>query len=187
MRRLLLEYDLMLTYFIYSALSNPVSMSISVAFSIAFSFISLIIVSFSLYFINRDRRFLLVMFTVTLTSIIVSLMKLIFTRQRPLLNSVFIPLVDWISYSFPSGHAALTASVMTLFVYFSKRYRLLAILCIVLSGFSRVIVGMHYFSDVIGGIAVGVLIAILCINFSDKIFSVEPRINKILNRFYQKI
>jgi len=186
-RRLLLEYDLMLTYFIYSSLSNPISMSLSVAFSITFSFISLIIVSFSLYFINRDKRFLLIMFTVTLTSITVSLMKLFFARQRPLLNSVFIPFVDLVSYSFPSGHAALTASVMTLFVYFSKKYRLLAVLCIVLSGFSRVVVGMHYFSDVIGGIAVGVLIAILCTNFSEKIFSIEPKINRILNRFYQKI
>lgn len=184
---MLFEYDWAATYSIYSSLSNPLSLSISVAFSIGFSFLSLMLIFFTIYFINRDKRFFLGMITVLLTSLFVYTLKFVFARPRPLLNSVFIPMIDMVSYSFPSGHAALTAAVMTLFAYFSKRYRLLALLCIILGGFSRVIVGMHYVSDVIAGVAIGILIAVLCLRFSDKILSVEPKLNRAMNSFYQKI
>jgi undecaprenyl-diphosphatase len=82
-------------------------------------------------------------------------------RERPLID----PTVDGVGYSFPSGHA------MAGFIFFgfiayllnkhikSKTIRisisLLTIVFIFLIGFSRIILNVHYPSDVIGGYLLG--------------------------------
>src|SRR5258708_2180006 len=92
------------------------------------------------------------------------LLKLAVHRQRPLWAAgQFNPL----DYSFPSGHAMgsmLLYGSFSLLPYFSpgsKLARSLVILGLfflaVLVGFSRIYLTVHYFSDVIGGLAAGIL------------------------------
>jgi membrane-associated phospholipid phosphatase len=90
------------------------------------------------------------------------LLKHFFHRQRPVLEN---PLVTLSSYGFPSGHtmgATIFYGVLALCVTYSIRSwaRRLAVVCaaaliIGAIGLSRIYLGAHYFTDVIGAIAIG--------------------------------
>ncbi len=67
-------------------------------------------------------------------------------------------------YSFPSGHAQGSASSLSAIALYLKNrtVSLLSGILIFLVGFSRLYLGVHYPKDVLAGIILGILIAILC-------------------------
>jgi membrane-associated phospholipid phosphatase len=95
-------------------------------------------------------------------------LKLLFHRPRPELAFVHLD-----TYSFPSGHAAVsTATFTTIAFLLGRRYRSLrarlvislgTLVAILLVGFSRLYLGAHYLSDVLAGISVGFGWAMLCL------------------------
>lgn len=65
-------------------------------------------------------------------------------------------------YSFPSGHTGCAFAVaVVMFMGLPKRYGIPAMILAFLIGFSRLYVGVHYPSDVIGGAIIGTCIAII--------------------------
>lgn len=99
-----------------------------------------------------------------------NVLKLSFRRPRP---DTYVPLFMH-TYSFPSGHALGTMLTMSLLGYlaykhFSTGWAFLAIalaaVFVILVGVSRVYLGAHYPSDVLGGWLIGALIAGLIIYF----------------------
>jgi undecaprenyl-diphosphatase len=98
-----------------------------------------------------------------------SLLKALFGRPRP---TVVPPLVEVHSASFPSGHSMLSAVVyLTLGALLARtttRRRLrvyfiaVALGLTFVVGLSRVYLGVHYPTDVVGGWAAGALWALLC-------------------------
>ncbi len=92
-----------------------------------------------------------------------TLIKNIVARPRPytvLENlSILIPEPD--EFSFPSGHTASSfATAMVFYRQFPKKWGIPALILAALIGFSRLYVGVHYPTDVLGGIVSGTLIAI---------------------------
>lgn len=57
--------------------------------------------------------------------------------------------------SFPSSHAVNTFAVATLFAFFYRRWRWALFGCAAIVSFSRVAVGVHYPSDILGGALIG--------------------------------
>jgi undecaprenyl-diphosphatase len=97
-------------------------------------------------------------------------LKFIFHRPRPRFDD---PILSLTSYSFPSGHT-MTATVLygvmaALLITMTDRRSirvlivLLASFLIGLVGFSRMYLGAHYLSDVLGAIAEGVAWLALCL------------------------
>ena len=89
-------------------------------------------------------------------------LKHMFGRARPKLYDVVGPFhFDTFSIyatyaSFPSGHAV-TAFAMALAIYYlSPRVGMALFICAALVAASRVIIGAHYLSDVLAGVALGV-------------------------------
>jgi undecaprenyl-diphosphatase len=90
------------------------------------------------------------------------LLKELFARPRPYFEH---PLVLETSYSFPSGHATMSLIVYGMLAYFcvlairTWRARTAVVfgasLLVLLIGFSRIYLGVHYFSDVVAGFASG--------------------------------
>jgi membrane-associated phospholipid phosphatase len=97
------------------------------------------------------------------------LLKHFFHRQRPVLEN---PLITLSSFGFPSGHtmgSTLFYGLLALFVaqaIRNWRVRLLAFcmatLFVALIGLSRIYLGAHYLTDVLGAIAVGLAWLAFC-------------------------
>lgn len=87
-------------------------------------------------------------------------LKLLFMRERP--NILRLIPID--GYSFPSGHSIISVAFYGYFAtYFMKNTNikflliLISLLLILGIGFSRIYLGVHYFSDVVAGYALGAL------------------------------
>jgi membrane-associated phospholipid phosphatase len=61
------------------------------------------------------------------------------------------------SFSFPSGDAALAMGAAVAFAYVSPKYRAPVLLLGIAAALARVVVGVHYPFDVLGGIGVGIV------------------------------
>src|SRR5947209_3968786 len=97
-------------------------------------------------------------------------LKLLVHRHRPFVDGWF---VDWSGYSFASGHtigATLLYGQLALFlipIIKNRRGRVLlfsaASVVIALVGFSRIALGAHYLTDVLGGVFFGMMWLTLCL------------------------
>ncbi|HWS37774.1 MAG TPA: phosphatase PAP2 family protein [Actinoplanes sp.] len=90
-----------------------------------------------------------------------ALLKLLFTRARP----EFPDPVSWAAgYAFPSGHA-LNAVIGT--AVFAVLFRRLWLLWVIppLVAFTRVVLGVHWTSDVLAGMLLGAAVVLLTLRF----------------------
>lgn len=74
------------------------------------------------------------------------------------------------SVSFPSGHTASSFAAATGIFYISKKKGIFAYILAALIAFSRLYIHVHYPSDVIGGIFVGIIFGLLACVFAFKVF-----------------
>lgn len=122
-----------------------------------------------LYQTKGDFRFFLFLFGSMLSVIIVVGMKDIYARERP------IEALQWAnedSKSFPSGHSAVAGFTYTYFIYLiyhtnyskvrKRVYTILLLLLTFLVMVSRLVLGVHYFTDVLAGYFSGIMVCCLC-------------------------
>lgn len=88
-------------------------------------------------------------------------LKDFFTRPRPeWFETKMFDIDSWLySFSFPSGHASRIALTTSLLYNFFSKQRILMIVAAALVVFSRVVIGAHFWLDVIVGALNGILIA----------------------------
>lgn len=87
-----------------------------------------------------------------------SFLKLLFELPRPLILDPSVGLVGWHdSFGLPSGgaNASMVIGLFVYLVYPRWGTALLAAAYVLLIGFSRVYIGMHFFTDILGGWLVG--------------------------------
>lgn len=121
-------------------------------------------------FFRRRIRAALLLITVFLGRLLVELQKLVIDRDRPGVDE-HLEFVS--STSFPSGHAAnamITYMAIALLVPVKQRNRAISIglgLAAALQvGWSRVALGVHWPSDVIGGWAFGIFWIAICMRLA---------------------
>lgn len=75
------------------------------------------------------------------------------------------------SFCFPSGHTTMIMAAMTaLFIWFNKKWSWAGCFGVIIMGAARVYMVAHYFTDVLGGIAVGIIAAIIAYLITKLIF-----------------
>jgi undecaprenyl-diphosphatase len=102
---------------------------------------------------NRRRDAVIFVLTVLAAEALMEILKLTFHRQRP--QQFVGESLD--SFSFPSGHALKSAAFYILLAILSSRHpaiRAAAVALALLIGISRIYLGVHYPTDVLGGYAV---------------------------------
>jgi undecaprenyl-diphosphatase len=130
----------------------------------------LVAVSGMFLWLSRHKYSALLLLIATIGGIVLNnLLKAGFSRPRP-------QLFDWgthvVSWSFPSGHAMSAAVVYGTVAYLAARLQkrhwhrvatmLAALALIILIAASRVYLGVHYPSDVLAGIIIGLAWAAFC-------------------------
>lgn len=137
---------------------------------------SLIAISIILLLSSKKKKIPLLMSLNLICSFIINqVIKMIIQRPRPL----GINLITESGFSYPSGHSMVSMAYFGYLIYLiyksnkstHKKTILISIISIiiVLIGFSRIYLGVHYFTDVIGGFLLSYIYLYLYIKASNKI------------------
>ena len=127
-----------------------------------------------------------VLFAITISDLVLSILKGAYFRPRPYQTltpnlPLNLPLGQDEGSSFPSGHATRAFAVAALItMQKGKKYSLLLLLSVGVA-VSRVIVGLHFPSDVVGGGFLGIALAVASVAFLSRY--VYPRLPP---RFFMK-
>ena len=73
------------------------------------------------------------------------------------------------SYSFPSGHTASSFVSAFIIAYYNKKFGIVTFILATLIGFSRLYLFVHYPSDILVGILLGCIVAIITISLMKNI------------------
>ena len=144
----------------------------------------LILLCFLILVFNKNKKInIAIIFNSGICTILNLMLKNILQRPRPTEYRI----IDERGYSFPSGHSMISMAFYGLLIYLIykniKNKSLKWILIILLSililfiGISRIYLGVHYVSDVLGGFLVSISYLILYIKILKK--------EKILNEKYE--
>jgi undecaprenyl-diphosphatase len=100
--------------------------------------------------------------------IIAHVLKDIIAHPRPnLANALIKP--DSV-YSFPSGHSTFMFTLAFVLYYFDKYAGKVIFTLAVLTGFSRVVGGVHYWYDILGGVVLAAVVAYVIVRLNKYFF-----------------
>jgi undecaprenyl-diphosphatase len=107
------------------------------------------------------------------------------SRPRPYVNHVAHLLVAQTKDpSFPSDHATFCFAIATMIWLYNRKVGGILLALAVLVGLSRVYVGTHYPTDILGGAALGIGISIL-ISYAAKQNSIRTLLEKLFMKLYE--
>lgn len=126
---------------------------------------------------EKERKIFLILLTLLLTDWVVNIpfKMVLLCRKRPFQTIEGIRVIGkvWENCSFPSGHLAVsTAAIFVIGYLFQLKtfwFYLFSFVFLFLLGLARIYSGMHYLSDVLGGVLLGIICASIIIYFDKQI------------------
>ncbi len=90
---------------------------------------------------------------------ITELIRFFYHRPRPFIDLPVNQLLTSNEWSFPSGHATFFFALATAVYLYNKKWGIVFYIATILMTISRVVAGVHYPSDIIGGAVIGIAVA----------------------------
>ena len=185
----LLDITGVIDYNIYNILSTNqidfLTVCSNIVTSLASSQAIIIITLVLIFLLNTNHERIFVIINTLISAGIIILSKNIFLRERPLIGSEILS-----SYSFPSGHSLIATTYYGFLIYLLRKskckeeYKVigttLLTTLIVLICLSRLILNVHYVTDVVGGVILGLVILIILIYFFEKTFKPKEKEKPLL-------
>lgn len=108
----------------------------------------------------RGHGVVIILFTTLFTYILSNLLKIVIMTDRPFiaLNNIYT-LIPESGYAFPSGHSATIAAFAFAVFFKNKKLGYVCFIAMLLIGLARVVAGVHFPIDIVGGFAIGFLVA----------------------------
>jgi len=107
---------------------------------------------------------------------VVELIRLFYHRPRP-----FLAFPDQIralftdsAWSFPSGHATFFFALSTVVYLYHRKWGIVFFITTILITVSRVVAGVHYPSDILGGAVIGVIVGSIAVFFARRWVGERP-------------
>jgi membrane-associated phospholipid phosphatase len=125
-----------------------------------------VVVFLILFILKKKTMAVAILISFLLSGILAQILKRIFSMPRPKIvfnDGLYQHFIDGVTvsghHSFPSGHTATAFAMLFTFILLVKHTGLKwAILFLsIMVGYSRIYLGQHFLSDVLAGIAVGIL------------------------------
>lgn len=137
--------------------------------------IFLVIATITLFIVIRNKKIgISILSNVAIVTVLNQLIKRILQRPRPTEYRI----IEETGYSFPSGHSMVSMAFYGYFIYLIYKYVknkyvkwisiILLSLLICLIGISRIYLGVHYTSDVLGGFLIAISYLIIYISAANK-------------------
>ena len=159
--------------------SEPLTVIMKVITNLSSAYVLIAITLGTLIFIKNKKVGLCVAGNLIIATLLNQLLKYIIQRPRP----DGYRLIAESGYSFPSGHSMVSMAFYGLMIYLIwkmvKNKKIKYISCGILGllipmiGFSRIYLGVHYASDVIGGFAISIVYLLLFTNITRSILQLE--------------
>ncbi len=96
------------------------------------------------------------------------IIRFFYHRPRPFFVQDIAPLIEKNSYSFPSGHAAFIFAFAAAVFMHNRKWGAIFFAGGIITGIARIIAGIHYPSDILGGAAIGLIIGFAVHKFLKK-------------------
>jgi len=118
-----------------------------------------------LVFSKRSRKEKIIIFSAVGLSVIlargilVEIIRFFYHHPRPFITHSINQLIFADGYSFPSGHAAFFFAFAAAVYFYNKKLGLWFLGASIFMSLARVVAGVHYPLDILGGAIVGILVA----------------------------
>lgn len=121
------------------------------------------VISLAVYEGLGSERFLRFTLIPLITLILVSIVRVIINAKRPYEVYDYTPAVQkkTLGKSFPSRHTVSAFIIAMAFLYLQTKLGVIMLVVAAAIGVTRVLAGVHFIRDVIGGAAIGVVVGIL--------------------------
>lgn len=130
-----------------------------------------LVLTMTMFLLKKKKFGIGISLNVLFSSVVYIFLKNIFQRPRPLIEE---RMIEEVGYSFPSGHATNNMAFYGFIIYLvyknikNRAIRNIIIatlsLWIILIGFSRIYLRVHYPSDVVAGFCLGIICVILFVS-----------------------
>ncbi len=156
---------------IYSLVSKAISekttfLMVIITFFASGTFLTAVSIMLLPFFFMKNEKYsfnaAMIIINSSLSALVNLGFKVLINRSRP----DILRLIEISGLSYPSGHSMAAMSFYGFFIYlcyrsfkFKNKYIIVSLcsILIVLIGFSRIYLGVHYASDVLGGFSLGLL------------------------------
>lgn len=132
-----------------------------------------------LIFVKKEYKIMIATNVISIT-LLNQILKIVFMRPRP----EIMRLIDENGYSFPSGHSMVSTAFYGLLIYliyknvknnYLKWFGCIALSLLIIGiGLSRIYLGVHYASDVIGGFCFSIIYLIIYMQLIKKNKKTKP-------------